>query len=67
MKIFNRRRFIATASALVAAPMAIAQTGDNAKASNVIHHVFFWLKNPGNQTDREQLMAGLKTLRVLNK
>ena len=62
MKIFNRRQFIATASALVTAPMAIAQTGDKAKAQQVIHHVFFWLKNPGNQTDREQLMEGLKTL-----
>ncbi|CAN5649490.1 Dabb family protein [soil metagenome] len=62
MKIFNRRQFIATASALVTAPMAIAQTGNNATPSKVIHHVFFWLKNPGNQADKALLMEGLKTL-----
>lgn len=28
----------------------------------LIHHVFFWLKNPGSTADRHQLVAGLKTL-----
>ncbi|HWB92010.1 MAG TPA: Dabb family protein [Puia sp.] len=28
----------------------------------VVHHVFFWLKNPDSVQDREQLVAGLKTL-----
>jgi hypothetical protein len=27
-----------------------------------IHHVFFWLKNPGSQEDRAALVAGLKKL-----
>lgn len=27
-----------------------------------IHHVFFWLKNAGNQEDRNQLVEGLKKL-----
>lgn len=27
-----------------------------------IHHVFFWLKNPGNKQDLNQLMDGLKKL-----
>jgi len=62
MKIFNRRQFLATATALATAPMAMAQTGDNSPQSKVIHHVFFWLKNPGNQADRAQLMEGLRTL-----
>jgi hypothetical protein len=26
------------------------------------HQAFFWLKNAGSQTDRETLIAGLKTL-----
>ncbi len=26
------------------------------------HHVFFWLKNPDSAADRDQLMAGLRTL-----
>ena len=28
----------------------------------VIHHVFFWLKNPESKEDREKLFEGLKTL-----
>ena len=28
----------------------------------VVHHVFFWLKNPGSKEDRDQLVAGVKTL-----
>jgi hypothetical protein len=27
-----------------------------------IHHVYFWLKNPGSKEDREQLIEGLKKL-----
>ncbi|MDR3715669.1 MAG: Dabb family protein [Puia sp.] len=31
--------------------------------SNVfVHHVFFWLKNPGSTADRDRLVAGLKKL-----
>lgn len=28
----------------------------------LIHHVFFWLKNPGSAADREALVAGLRGL-----
>lgn len=28
----------------------------------VVHHVFFWLKNPGSKEDRDQLVAGVKLL-----
>ena len=28
----------------------------------VVHHVFFWLNDPGSAADRDQLLAGLKTL-----
>ena len=27
-----------------------------------VHHVFFWLKNPGSSEDRARLVAGLKKL-----
>jgi hypothetical protein len=67
MKIFNRRQFVATAAALVTAPMAIAQTGNKATPSQVIHHVFFWLKNPGNAADKAMLMEGLQTLRGIQQ
>lgn len=28
----------------------------------MVHHVFFWLKNPDSAKDRDSLIAGLKTL-----
>lgn len=28
----------------------------------LVHHVFFWLKNPKSEADRAQLIAGLRTL-----
>ncbi|MES2274665.1 MAG: Dabb family protein [Bacteroidota bacterium] len=31
----------------------------------VIHHVFFWLKNPASKADRDQLIAGVKTLSAI--
>lgn len=35
---------------------------ENQLAHKFIHHVFFWLKQPGNAEDKKQLMAGLKKL-----
>lgn len=31
----------------------------------IIHHVFFWLKNPGSKEDLDQLLAGLQTLKKI--
>ena len=28
----------------------------------VVHHVFFWLKNPDSKEDRDKLIAGIRTL-----
>ena len=35
---------------------------NSADRPSVVHHVFFWLKNPGSIADRDQLVTGLKTL-----
>ena len=59
----NRRKFIGTAAVLAAATAASAMplTHTNMKYP-VVHHVFFWLKNPGSAADRDQLVAGVKKL-----
>jgi len=31
----------------------------------IVHHVFFWLKNPDSITDRDQLIEGIKTLKQI--
>jgi len=45
---------------------AAAMTGSGASAApldgRIVHHVFFWLKNPGSAADRDALIAGLRKL-----
>lgn len=63
MSTSNRRKFIATTAALATGAAASAlplNTMENKYP--VIHHVFFWLKNPGSIEDRDKLVAGVKTL-----
>jgi hypothetical protein len=66
MKRSNRRTFIgkgaAAAGAVLSAGPAISTLSPEAQRPPVIHHVFFWLKNPASTEDRDQLVAGLKTL-----
>ncbi|WP_428329481.1 Dabb family protein [Mucilaginibacter sp.] len=63
MKTSNRRKFIATSATLAAG--AAVSASPFKKVGNkypVVHHVFFWLKNPASIQDRDQLVAGVKTL-----
>jgi hypothetical protein len=59
MKSTNRRIFI-TNTAVATAGTAIPFTAPN--EYSIVHHVFFWLKNPDSKADRDQLVAGVKTL-----
>jgi Stress responsive A/B Barrel Domain len=34
----------------------------NPNRPRVVHHVFFWLKNPASAADRDRLIEGVKTL-----
>lgn len=56
----SRRTFIA-AAATVAATNAGASTAVN-DYPKLVHHVFFWLKNPDSKEDLAKLLAGLRTL-----
>lgn len=59
----NRRKFIGTAAVLAVGTAATAMPLTSAKDDYpVVHHVFFWLKNPGSKEDRDKLIAGVKTL-----
>ena len=59
----TRRTFIA------AAGMAAATTTGAAAPVNsfpkLVHHVFFWLKNPESKEDLAKLLAGLRTLAAI--
>ena len=63
MKKQNRRKFLSLTAALGTGLAASALPTINEKATKpVIHHVFFWLKNPASTEDRNKLLAGLRTL-----
>jgi hypothetical protein len=63
----TRRKFIAssvTLAAGTAAALAAPVTPQKSKYP-IVHHVFFWLKNPGSTADRDRIIEGLKTLRKI--
>lgn len=63
----TRRKFIAGSVALAAGTVAsiAAPAQPEKNKTPLVHHVFFWLKNPGSVEDRDKIVAGLKTLRKI--
>ena len=57
----SRRTFIATTAAVAVVSKAGASAAVNTYPK-LIHHVFFWLKNPQSKEDLAALLAGLRTL-----
>jgi len=69
MKKQNRRKFIASAAAVTAGvaayglpTMTMEPTKDK---KQLVHHVFFWLKNRDSKEDLKKLLEGLETLRKI--
>ena len=62
----NRRSFIAAAT-LGGTGLAAAALPplDMKEQKKIIHHVFFWLKNPSSKEDLNALIAGLRTLKKI--
>ena len=64
----TRRDIIVAATALAAGVVATGSRAATSTPANkaafppVVHHVFFWLKNPNSKEDLAQLLAGLRTL-----
>ncbi|HEX9781688.1 MAG TPA: Dabb family protein [Opitutaceae bacterium] len=59
----TRRQFVAGAVALGAASsVAAASKSTGVAGYPLVHHVFFWLKNPGSKDNLAKLLARLKTL-----
>lgn len=67
MKMQNRRKFIVT-TALIStglAGSALVPANYKKNKQQVIHHVFFWLKNPASKEDLNKLIDGLRTLKKI--
>lgn len=60
MSTASRRTFLA-AGAATAAASAVGAT-NRPSYPKLVHHVFFWLKNPSSKDDLAKLLAGLRTL-----
>ena len=56
----TRRTFIAAAATAAAVSNAGAAPVSN--YPKLVHHVFFWLKNPDSREDLAKLLEGLRTL-----
>jgi hypothetical protein len=63
MKQITRGSFLSTSITLTAGTVAMALPLNNdTEKKQLVHHVFFWLKNPDSLEDRNKLVEGLKTL-----
>lgn len=60
----SRRRFLINTGAVASGLLffADAKAGTDRK---LVHHVFFWLKNPDSQEDLNRLLAGLRSLKEI--
>jgi hypothetical protein len=65
MPPFDRRVLLAGGLAAGVGADAVRAAPQSPSASPMIHHVFFWLNNPGSKADRDRLIAGLNTLRAI--
>ncbi|QHW00123.1 Dabb family protein [Spirosoma endbachense] len=64
MKNQTRRKFLSS-TALMATSLPTATLAGTPPTKPLIHHVFFWLKNPSSKDDLAKLIAGLQTLKKI--
>ena len=60
----NRRRFLST-TALAGAGILTNGVPQPQKEGRIVHHVFFWLKNPSSKEDLNKLLAGVRSLKKI--
>lgn len=65
MAKISRRKFVAAATLLPLAASAATSMEIKKDKPKLVHHVFFWLKNPSSTADRDKLIAGVKTLKKI--
>ncbi|GAB3516634.1 Dabb family protein [Emticicia fontis] len=62
MRKTTRRKFLET-TALAAVATTPVLASEKIKSKELfVHHVYFWLKNPGNEADKAKLLEGLEVL-----
>ncbi len=61
-KTQTRRAFVAAAALSASAAVTAMPTMEPKENKQLVHHVFFWLKNRDSKEDLAKLLAGLRTL-----
>lgn len=62
----SRRTFVASAIAVgTSAAVNAMPTMETKDKKQIVHHVFFWLKNPDSKADLAKLLEGLHTLKKI--
>lgn len=62
MSKVSRREFVATATLVTLGAATVPAIAMKKNPPRLVHHVFFWLKNPNSTADRDKLVAGVKSL-----
>lgn len=66
----NRRKFLQTAAVAASSSILLTACDSGATAPALpafVHHVFFWLKNPENTAEHNQLLAALRGLQEIKE
>lgn len=62
----NRRKFLSTMAAVTAGSTVMGMPiSSQSKKHGVSHQVYFWLKNPDSDQDRQKLIEGIKLLKSI--
>lgn len=68
MSTQSRKSFLTTSAVITAGLAAnVLSSFSEPGKKGIIHHVFFWLKNPDSKEDLAKLLAGLETLRKIKQ
>lgn len=62
MKSFSRRKFLVSSGIATVAASTVAQADFQKSKDLFVHHVYFWLKNPGSEREKAKLLEGLNKL-----
>ncbi len=62
--MITRRKFL-TSTATMALGVSIPTLGKSEAKKSLVHHVYFWLKNPTSKEDLNKLIEGVNTLKKI--
>ncbi len=62
----TRRKFLTRIASLAMAASVPALGNSKSEKKSLVHHVYFWLKNPTSKEDLNKLIDGINTLKKID-